>query len=253
MNLPLAIHYLAKNSYNRITSFLIYYYSKIFPLKNNGTLYCVVGVHRSGTSALTGAMFNMKFPMEDNFSAPRQENIKGFFEDKDLVRIHENILLKHGLKWYELDQHKLDISNSKLDKALVKFFYRRIYEHKNFVVKDPRICLLLPLYEKLAKHLRLKIKLIIIDRDSSHVSKSLSKRPYSFDSAKVDFNSVVSIYKENIVKHKFLFDNMELEFDHLMNQPRKVLEAVIHFTNQTELEKHIDSGIKFIEPSLVNN
>ena len=48
--------------------------------------------------------------------------------------------------------------------------------HKVFGIKDPRICLLLPLYEQTCKELGIKIEYVYIERDKKSVINSIHKR-----------------------------------------------------------------------------
>ena len=60
----------------------------------------VLGMHRSGTSALAGLLSHLSIPMGDNLMTPVEgENDKGFFEDEEIVELNDQLLSKLGMSW----------------------------------------------------------------------------------------------------------------------------------------------------------
>ena len=56
----------------------------------------VLGMHRSGTSAITKGLEVLGVNLGDNLLPPKDDNPKGFFEDRDLVNLNERVLEKIG-------------------------------------------------------------------------------------------------------------------------------------------------------------
>ena len=72
----------------------------------------VLGMHRSGTSALCGLLnlAGVYFGREGEFIQTKDENPKGFWERKDVRRLNDEILHSLGSDWSEistLEQEKL--------------------------------------------------------------------------------------------------------------------------------------------------
>ena len=64
--------------------------------KNKKTAVFVLGMDRSGTSALTGILNILGIPIGDNPLPPAADNPKGFFEQKDILQINEEIFSSMG-------------------------------------------------------------------------------------------------------------------------------------------------------------
>lgn len=138
----------------------------------------VVGMHRSGTSALTHLLSNMGAnfgDLEDSIGA-NKENPKGFWERRDVRRLNDQVLHALGCEWDTLAHFNLD----DLSEEVREKFYlgaKEIAENlsaegTSFVIKDPRVCLLLPLWlDALDNPL-----IVYIHRSPLEIAKSLSAR-----------------------------------------------------------------------------
>jgi hypothetical protein len=62
----------------------------------------VLGMHRSGTSAITKGLELFGMDLGQNLLAANEYNPKGYFEDNQLVNINDNILRKSGSLWSAL-------------------------------------------------------------------------------------------------------------------------------------------------------
>ena len=57
----------------------------------------VLGMHRSGTSLVAQWMQRCGINMGDELMGPKNDNIKGFYEDMDFFNLHKDILLDNEL------------------------------------------------------------------------------------------------------------------------------------------------------------
>ena len=62
-------------------------------------VYCVLGMHRSGTSCLTGTLKSAGMVLGDA-SIVNSFNAKGDCEDTRIVRLHKDLLHANGGSWY---------------------------------------------------------------------------------------------------------------------------------------------------------
>ena len=110
----------------------------------------VLGMHRSGTSAITRGLQVLGVGLGDDLLPAQKDNQKGFWEDTDLNKINEELLHALGADWHTLrpisandlagpDIH--DFHNRALD--IVR---RRCRENTIFGFKDPRTAVLLPFW-----------------------------------------------------------------------------------------------------------
>ena len=65
-------------------------------------LIVVLGMHRSGTSAVIKALSCMGVSLGDNFMPAGIDNPKGFFEDKAINQLNIEMLEAIGQHWFSL-------------------------------------------------------------------------------------------------------------------------------------------------------
>lgn len=144
-------------------------------------LVIVLGMHRSGTSltARISQCMGAYLGEESELMGAALGNSDGHFENIEVVRINDSILQSCGKEWYSLDLPKLDYSSLKIKKAIedIKGVVRKLLEKKDLaVIKDPRISILLPLWEKTLKELGIQTDYIWVFRNPLEVIESLRKR-----------------------------------------------------------------------------
>ena len=59
----------------------------------------MLGMHRSGTSALAGLLSQMGAIAPKNLLPPTTENPKGYWESKPIMQLNDDILKELGSKW----------------------------------------------------------------------------------------------------------------------------------------------------------
>lgn len=131
-------------------------------------------MHRSGTSALAGALVGLGLNPGDpgSLMAPDEGNPEGYFEQQPIVDLNEEILLRCGGRWDSppvLDEDWM----SEDDLARARSLYGDLYDSPHFVMKDPRVSLLLDLWRRAAPS---EPSAIFIMRDPLQVAWSLAKR-----------------------------------------------------------------------------
>src|SRR5580692_6046455 len=62
----------------------------------------ILGMHRSGTSALGGALEPLGLTVGKSVMPPKAENPKGFYENGSLTELHERFLASIGSDWRDL-------------------------------------------------------------------------------------------------------------------------------------------------------
>lgn len=143
--------------------------------ENNGLI--VVGMHRSGTSALTGALHacGATVGATADLTGANAENPKGFFERRDLRQICDALLHSAGADWWKLSTFSAKaVCPHVLDRQRVAFqqLVGRMSQEGTWIVKEPRLCLLLPLLCDLVPDARY----VFIYRNPIDVAKSLRTR-----------------------------------------------------------------------------
>src|SRR6266481_6275397 len=62
----------------------------------------VLGMHRSGTSALTRGLQMLGVYLGNDFLSPRPDNPTGYREDKNICELNERLLAVFRLKWEDV-------------------------------------------------------------------------------------------------------------------------------------------------------
>ncbi|MXY52549.1 MAG: glycosyltransferase [Gammaproteobacteria bacterium] len=113
----------------------------------------VLGMHRSGTSAVARVLNLMGcyFGAEHEGTRANEENPKGFWERQDVRRLNDVMLRSVGCDWDRVSG--FDVEAMQVEQAA----YRRAMAdivldmdaHRPWFVKEPRLCLLFPLWRPL--------------------------------------------------------------------------------------------------------
>ena len=149
--------------------------------QNNNRVIVVLGVHRSGTSALARSLQVLGIGLGDNLHSAGLDNPKGFWEDRDCVAINEELLNRVGseydhlgLAWnFNVDEPAI----SDLYLQAIQLVSQSISKNKGiWGVKDPRICRLLGFWNKVFDACGCDVSYIISLRDPISVAESLQKR-----------------------------------------------------------------------------
>ncbi|WP_457786347.1 hypothetical protein [Geobacillus sp. Geo 8.1] len=211
------------------------------------TVICVIGMHRSGTSATTRVINLLGIEVGDEATLldPQKDNPKGFWENKELVEINDEILSWFGREW----DTSLPIYGDWWKRSEMKPYREKIIEvlsrnlksTERWVWKDPRTSILLPLYNDIIKELGIDIRFIICVRNPLDVHNSLMKRDnFSlFKSIDVWKHYTISSfywtrgYRRLIVHFDRLLDNREL----VINEISKFLEIEATYSDLKVKEK----------------
>ena len=145
------------------------------------TCIIVCGMHRSGTSAVTRVVNLLGADIAcDLMPAVAGDNDRGFWEPKAVVNIHDHLLHSLGSSYDD----PLPLPDRWLETDAAVQAKRRLADEINkdfsdislFVVKDPRITRLLPLWLALLDELGIEPVIVISVRNPLEVEASLNKR-----------------------------------------------------------------------------
>ena len=135
-------------------------------------------MHRSGTSALTGALECLGVALPSDLLPPMEDNPKGYFEGVQVLEINERIL-ESLQSSYDDTRYTIDIPEGTVAAFLpeVKRFIEAEFQYsKFFALKDPRLCLTFPVWERALTELGISVKIIIPYRNPFEIARSLQKR-----------------------------------------------------------------------------
>lgn len=144
------------------------------------TCILVLGMHRSGTSAITGTLVKLGVAGPNTPYLNGPDNPRGHWESVPMIAFHDRLLAAAGTSWNDI--HPIDQAWFTTDTA--KPFYdeaklllaQEFSDFPLFVFKDPRICRFLPFWQEIMDRENIEIKVIIPIRNPVEVALSLRNR-----------------------------------------------------------------------------
>ena len=138
----------------------------------------VVGMHRSGTSAVAGALVAMGLagPRADDVVAPAPANRVGYFESASMVALDELVLASFGGCWSAPPELPTGWADSAAAAAVRQAARRFVAEREGggaMVLKDPRLCFTVPLWRGALPREPLAV---VVVRRPGPVAQSLARR-----------------------------------------------------------------------------
>lgn len=194
----------------------------------------IVGLHRGGTSAVAGVVYNLGAYMGDSLLPPSEYNPRGYFEDEKIVALHDRII---GGNWmnpqtyypYKLVREYID--------AIEKF---RAYDL--WAIKDPRLCYCLPGLLEIAPETRV----ISVYRDPWYAAHSVASRNG------IHFNQSINIainYLENMIKNTWhVSRRLRVRYTDIITDPSGTVDTIANFIGV----EATDSAIESVDPSLAH-
>ena len=146
----------------------------------NSKLVVVLGMHRSGTSAITRGLEVLGVKLGDNLYPAAIDNPKGFWEDNDFLGINEELLAHLD---YSVDRLGL-IDWQMPSTAIVEFLElkaeklvsERCKKNALWGFKDPRTARLLPFWQAVFERVGCDVRYVIATRNPISIVESLYKR-----------------------------------------------------------------------------
>jgi len=137
----------------------------------------VLGMHRSGTSVVANVLSRMGAYCGDreDLTAPDVHNPAGYWERRDVVRVNDDVLQALDADWREPAAAEIaelhpDARHGFVERT--KEIARVLDAHGTWMVKDPRLSLLLPLWREAIPN----PTCVLVWRDPDAVARSLRTR-----------------------------------------------------------------------------
>lgn len=150
-------------------------------INNNKRIIAVLGMHRSGTSVITRALKVLGVGLGENLHPAGFDNPKGFWEDRSILEINEQLLGFLGTAYDRLGfaceniEPKPEVSSLKL--KATQIIARKIKECGGvWGFKDPRTCRLLSFWMEIFQASGCEVSFVIALRNPASVAASLKKR-----------------------------------------------------------------------------
>lgn len=227
---------------------------------NNTNIYLVLGMHRSGTSLVSGLLHQSGIIMgtSENFlPKPNKENPKGFFENFDFRHINDRLLACSGYTvkdWkINFNSHKISfLQTIKMQREMRKILQQYAQKYHNWGWKDPRQMLTCQQWFKAFEATKLdrKLKIIFVYRHPLNVALSMQKRGNIEDMTHgLELWYLYNQTAINFLKNKQL-PCLVFSFENLMQHTSSVVSNLAKFAEVT-IEPNIYN--QFVDRTLVRS
>ncbi len=189
----------------------------------------VLGMHRSGTSAIAKGIVELGAHPGNNLLPANEENPKGYWEDVNIVNLNEKILKNFNMRWHSLDnpminrfETLLPLYEEKYLEEALEIINNNFKSSNTILIKDPRISILLPFWQKVFKIANAEVKYVLAVRNPLETSKSLLKRN------KMDIDKGIKLWSYyNFMALKNIKSNLLVcNFSSLLNNPIQELDRI---------------------------
>ncbi len=140
----------------------------------------VLGMHRSGTSALTRLLALHGIALGDALLPAAADNPTGFWEHREVVALHERLLAALGRAWDDpraLPRDWLDHPAAwEAQAGIGALLDREFAGHPAWAVKDPRLCRFVPLWRRAMAERGIDAVAVFALRHADEVAASLEAR-----------------------------------------------------------------------------
>jgi hypothetical protein len=131
----------------------------------------VAGFHRSGTSLVCQLLHRAGLFLGYDLLRPAFSNLRGHFEDTEVLNLHQQILADNGRTWLVSEPFLPVITGSRWQ-DMERIIQRRNAEHELWGFKDPRVCLFMMIW----KYLLPNARVLLVYRHFSDTTYSLGRR-----------------------------------------------------------------------------
>jgi len=147
----------------------------------NATLIFVVGMHRSGSSAVTRLVNLLGAGLGTDLLEPQEGvNVTGFWEHRAGVEINESMLERLGSAWFDYsdwpDRWWRDEALAQHHEAIRSLVRDELAPYRLAALKDPRLCRLLPVWREALADEPVSSCAVLTYRHPDEVARSLWQR-----------------------------------------------------------------------------
>jgi hypothetical protein len=197
-------------------------------------LVFVLGMHRSGTSALTGMLSQVGLAVPSDLMPATDANPKGYWESVSIERLNNEFMAEMESHWASSLPLPAGWSQSiacrEWRTSLIKILSESFGGAELPIIKDPRFCTLISGLQPWFESELIKTSFFIPIRHPVEVANSLSQ------SEGIELNKALRLWIQSIFltekytrghKRKFI------SFDELINNPTNVLESCLQLMRVT--------------------
>lgn len=216
------------------------YINKSSPVRR---LVIVSGMHRSGTSAITRVLNICGLTLPNSLLVPvAGENDTGYWESQSVMELHDEIFNLFGYTWSSLGSIPASWFSSKqaelYRERLIGILKAQFEEFNIGLIKDPRICKLVPLWESVLAEMGVQSHYIICLRNPLEIAKSLENRN------RFELQYALSLWFINLRLFESGTRNLRrvfVRYEDILQRYENVIQHVNY---------HLDTELQFLTPEI---
>lgn len=223
----------------------------------------VLGMHRSGTSTVTRVLNFLGASLPESLMKPCSDNPGGYWESERITKFNNRLLESAGSNWKndmpvspEWFQHP---DRKKDETAAENLLTEEFGRAELFVLKDPRLCVLLPFWLKVLEQMNISASAILVARDPEEVIRSLAARagnPVFSPAAITDKNQCALLWMRYLLDSERFSRNLPrcvIDYHDFLKNSESVLARILgiaSFPSQATEEEILEKIDNFLDPSL---
>jgi len=197
------------------------------PVKRQRQALVVLGMHRSGTSAMARVLSLSGAALPTGLMGPGAANPEGHWEPAEVADFNDRILAEMDSEWSDAfgprDFRKRRFPVEQYLDEAVQIVRRNYGDASLIVFKEPRVSILLELWRQALTHEEFRITFVIMVRHPDEVARSLQKRDG------LPYNQGLLIWSTYMLSAELGTrgaSRIFVNFDQLLNDPEDVLDRV---------------------------
>ena len=151
-------------------------------MREKSTVVFVVGMHRSGTSAMAGALQTIGLELGHNLLEGNRHNPRGYFENREVVDINNDLLAALGAGWDTIvpmeKGWEAAAELAPFTDRIRSFLLKSLEQYPLLGIKDPRLGITLPLWQRVLDELAISHSYILMLRHPLEICQSLAFRDF---------------------------------------------------------------------------
>jgi len=204
----------------------------------------VLGMHRSGTSALTRALSLAGYALPLRLLPAAKDNADGYWEPSAMVALNDRLLAALGQDWTgvaPLSLSELDGDTLASMRAKAADVLRHDYgDAEHFIVKDPRLARTMPFWEPVFRAVGAKPHFVYLVRNPLEVAHSLARRDDLEQTQSLLLWVGNALAALNATKHSPV---AFVDFDRLLAQPSASVDDVFRRLGSPRLPETAKAAI----------
>ena len=211
----------------------------------------ILGMHRSGTSALTGLLASLGISGPNDALGATENNPLGYWESKSLVTLSDCFLSEQNSHWSQLFYWSSCWWTSSAAFTWISSYWdqlKKVFDiNDHFVLKDPRLCILLEGMIPLFQDSLLQANFLLILRQPVEVVISL------YRAEKISLYDALNLWIGSVLRSEVLsryYPRKIVTYRQLIQSPQSVVNNCIDLLGGSfKQAKPIDAE-SFVQPTL---